>query len=125
MKNKKGIRGQFVSPSRIEIFDSSPKKLSPGQKVLIYKETNKDIVSATGKVLGKRERVIGSGRVKIINEGLVVEIPQKTLSNSHSFKVAKTAVSVCQTLRTVGKLRRGKNRTIKIDRSVLIKAVEE
>jgi len=40
-------------------------RLQDGHRIMVYQPTDEDIISSvTGKVLGKREKVIGVGRIK-------------------------------------------------------------
>lgn len=59
-------------PKTIKAIVSGGKELIPGQKVLIYTPTNSDIVSSTGKVIGKKENIIGTGIVRFEDDQLVI-----------------------------------------------------
>lgn len=67
------IPGKVISPRTIEVVDAEGSKLIPGQKVLIYRTTGRDIVSASGRVIGKKEKVFGAGEVRIVGGKLIVE----------------------------------------------------
>ncbi len=74
-KIKKIISGKIISPKTIEIVDANRSGLIPGQKVLVYTTTGHDIVSASGRIIGKKEKVLGSGEVKIDGNKLIVRSP--------------------------------------------------
>lgn len=59
-------------PKTIEAIVSGGQKLIPGQKVLVYTPTNSDIISSTGKVIGKKEKIIGTGIVHFVDDQLVI-----------------------------------------------------
>ena len=88
---KESISGKVISPQKIEISDSERSKLIPGQKVLIYKTTGHNIVSASGKIIGEKEKVLGSGKERIDGDKLIVE-RAKTTSTTPTF-YAKEIVS--------------------------------
>lgn len=72
MAKKQNIIGRVVSPNRVNISNPRQVKLAQGQKVLIYKETDHSIVSTSGHILGKKERVLGVGRVHAVGGRLFV-----------------------------------------------------
>lgn len=49
--------------------------LIPGQKVILYKPTDRKIVDSSGKIIGKKEHVIGIGKVFLENDTIVVKSP--------------------------------------------------
>ena len=50
--------------------------LISGQRVLFYKETDKDILSLAGKSIGKKECVVGTGRTKIDAKRISIDSPE-------------------------------------------------
>ena len=73
IKAKKNIIGKIISPTKIRIINTAKSELIPGQKVLLYQTTNHNVISLTGKILGKKERVIGVGKVDSSGRQLVIE----------------------------------------------------
>lgn len=74
MEARTPIVGQYVSPNKIEI--SIPRKggIQEGQRVLVCRPTNSAIVNyATGKVIGRKEQVVGTGIVKVEDGSYVVK----------------------------------------------------
>lgn len=121
-RNKHSISGKKIAAGKYEVVDGVTSKLIPGQRVLVYKPTDRNIVAASGKILGKKERVLGAGEVKVVGNKLVVEIPQSKIAyrpqvKSSMLKVAK------QSFKMVKPIDRGQLRLS--DGKVLIKAIEE
>lgn len=56
-----------IQPCDIVFCKKNHGPLLPGQRVLVYKPTDSDILSSSGKKMGKKEDVIGIGRVE--NDG--------------------------------------------------------
>lgn len=72
MKYKRIITGQYVAPNQIRISTLDTERVQEGQRVLVCKPTGSNIVNySTGKVIGQKEKVIGTGIVKIKN-GIVM-----------------------------------------------------
>lgn len=78
IKRKVLIKGKYITPNTIEIKADATQQLIPGQKVLIYRPTDKSIVGAKGKIIGKKERVLGSGNIEYQGGKLLVRVPQKS-----------------------------------------------
>lgn len=120
---KESISGKVISPKTIEVMDAKRSKLIPGQKVLIYQTTGHNIVSASGKVIGKKEKVLGSGEVKIVGDKLVVESP-KIASVAPTYKISGTMPGRLKS--KSGSVARGmRNRKAASGRTVLIKPIDE
>ena len=47
----------------------------PGQKVLLYMKTNRDIISSDGRKIGKVERVVGTGIITLKDKQFYVSSP--------------------------------------------------
>ena len=47
----------------------------PGQKVLLYMKTNRDIISSDGRKIGKVERVVGTGTITMKNDQVYIYSP--------------------------------------------------
>lgn len=121
-RNKHSISGKRIAAGKYEVIDGVTSKLIPGQRVLVYKPTERNIVAASGKILGKKEQVLGAGEIKVVGNKLVVEIPQSQVSyrpyvRSSVQKVAK------QSFKTKKSIKKGQLRLS--DGKVLIKAIEE
>ena len=82
-RSKKRISGYYKTPDIVEIFKRFNSKLIPGQKVLVYTDTDREIKSASGEVIGHQQNVLGAGRVKKANDRLIVEINSDSSSKSH------------------------------------------
>lgn len=68
MARTKEIKGQYAGKGRIQIVDHNGVRLPDGQKVLVYKPTDKEIVGyLSGRTLGKKEKVLGAGTIKTID----------------------------------------------------------
>lgn len=68
------IVGKYVSPNKIEISLPCKKTIQEGQRVLVCRPTNSAIVNyATGKVIGRKEQVVGKGIIKVENGSYVVK----------------------------------------------------
>ena len=121
-RNKQSISGRKIAAGKYEVVDGITSKLIPGQRVLVYKPTDRNIVAASGKILGKKEQVLGAGEVKVIGNKLVVEISQSKIAyrpqaKSSMLKVAKQSIKMARPIER-GQLRLS-------DGKVLIKAIEE
>lgn len=121
-RNKHSISGKRIAAGKYEVIDGVTSKLIPGQRVLVYKPTERNIVAASGKILGKKEQVLGAGEIKVVGDKLVVEIPQSQVAyrphvRSSVLKVAK------QSFKTKKNIEKGQLRLS--DGKVLIKAIEE
>ena len=86
MLGTKSIGGKFLSPTKVVIEKPGNTKLMPGQKVLLYKQTDKNIFTSTGKLLGKKECVLGAGVVRLVGNELFVEIPLPKCSRTYKTK---------------------------------------
>lgn len=71
-KKQNVIVGRVISPNRVKISNPQQVKLVHGQKVLIYKETDQSIISTSGRFLGKKEQVLGVGRVHTMGGHLII-----------------------------------------------------
>ena len=79
MARIKDIKGKYTTSGKIQITDYGSGRLSDGQKVLLYKPTDKEIISSfTGRKLGRKEKVIDTGIVKTI-DGKVYVYPNSKL----------------------------------------------
>lgn len=102
-KTKKSILGKRVAPGIFEVEISGKKDLIQGQKVLIYKPTSKTIVSSTGRIIGQKEKILGTGKVRIVDDKILVQTSRmrkhkildirnglvKTSNGSYKFKSPK------------------------------------
>lgn len=121
-RNKHSISVKKIANGKYEVIDSVTSKLIPGQRVLVYKPTDRNIVAASGKILGKKEQVLGAGEVKVVGNKLVVEIPQsKTAYHLQSKSSVLNATK--QSFRRVKPIEKG--RQLLSDGKVLIKAIDE
>lgn len=60
------IMGRYIAPGTIKVTKDDGQHLVEGQRVLVYRPTDRKIVScSTGRVIGKKEKVLGSGVVNI------------------------------------------------------------
>lgn len=74
MEVRMPIVGQYVSPDKIEISIPRKERIQEGQRVLVCKPTNNTIVNyATGKVIGRKEQVVGTGIIKVEGGNYVVK----------------------------------------------------
>ena len=121
-RNKHSISGKKIAAGKYEVVDGVSSKLIPGQRVLVYKLTNRNIVAASGKILGKKEQVLGAGEVKVVDQKLVVVIPQSKIA--HRPQVKNSVLKVAkQNFKTVKPIEKEQLRLS--DGKVLIKAIEE
>lgn len=118
-KVKEPISGKIVSPHTIEVIRPEQSKLIPGQKVLIYKATGRNIVSADGRIIGKKERVLGSGEVIFVGNKLMVK-PSQTANTVPLYKI-KGATGIRGKVPTAN---RPTTKPLPFG-TVLIKAIEE
>lgn len=122
VKNKHSISGKRIATGKYEVIDGVSSKLIPGQRVLVYKPTERNIVTASGKILGKKEQVLGAGEIKAVGDKLVVEIPKsqvdyRTSARSSGLKAVKQSFKTKKSI--------GKGQLRLSDVKVLIKAIEE
>lgn len=76
MKQKMSFVGRKIANGKIEVTDAKNNMIPTGQKVLVCKPTTHDIVHySTGKIIGKKEIVVGTGTIK--NEMGKVEVVYK------------------------------------------------
>lgn len=74
MEARTPIVGQYVSPNKIEISIPGKRRIQEGQRVLVCRPTNSAIVNyATGKVIGRKEQVVGTGIIKVEDGSYVVK----------------------------------------------------
>ena len=121
-RNKHSISGRKIAAGKYEVVDGATSKLIPGQRVLVYQPTDLSIVSASGKILGKKEQVLGAGEVKIVGNKLVVEVPQSKIAYRPQIKNSVLKVAQ-QSFKRVKPIERGQLRLS--EGKVLIKAIEE
>lgn len=121
-RTKYSVSGKRISAATYEVIDGEKSKLIPGQRVLVYKPTKHNIVAASGKILGKKEQVLGAGKVKAVGNKLVVEVPRSQIAyrpqiRGSVLKAAKQGFIVTNPIKKgILRLRDGK---------VLIKSIEE
>lgn len=121
-RNKHYISGKRISAGKYEVVDGITSKLIPGQRALVYKPTDRNIVAASGKILGKKEQVLGAGEVKVVGNKLVVELPRSKIAyrpqvKSSVLKAAKQGFKIVKPIE--------KSQLRLSDGKVLIKAIEE
>ena len=117
MKRNKPISGRYVAPGRIKITKEDEKRLASGQRVLIYQPTDKEITDySTGKRIGRKERVLGAGVVKVA-EGKAVVV-------TNQVPVLNTGLSKLDLYRLANRTMINKKNTLKL-KKVLIKPIEE
>lgn len=119
-KIRKSISGNRIAPGVIEIELTGRKLLQQGQKVLIYKPTDKSIVSSSGRIIGKKERIFGVGEVDVDGEKLIVKTSRTGVRKPSSFRRAE----VLKILPVTGG-RRFTSSRLKMDTRVCIKPIEE
>lgn len=79
MARNKIIKGQYTSKGKIQIVDFDGVLLPDGQKVLVYKPTDKEIVGyLSGRKLGNKEKIINAGTIKMIDGKAYVLTDRKT-----------------------------------------------
>lgn len=120
--NKHSISGKKIAAGKYEIVDGVTSKLIPGQLVLVYKPTDRNIVAATGKILGKKEQVLGAGEVKVVGNKLVVELPHSKIAYRPKVK-SSVLKAVKQSFKRVTPIEKKQLRLGA--EKVLIKAIEE
>lgn len=72
-RKKHTISGKVIASNKIEVKSSDHSKLIPGQKVIIYKNTGHKIMGASGRVLGDKETVLGTGRVQVDGNRTIIK----------------------------------------------------
>lgn len=122
-RNKHSISGKKIAVGKYEVVDGVTSRLIPGQRVLVYKPTDRNIVAASGKILGKKERVLGAGEVKVVGDKLVVEIPQSKIAYRRPQVKSAVLKAAKQSFKMVTPIEKGQRRLN--DEKVLIKAIEE
>lgn len=122
VKIKKQIPGEKISTGKYKVTDAATSNLIPGQKVLVYTSTDQNIVAATGRVIGKKENVLGTGKVKMTDGALVVELLKPASPHYRVIAQKRTALSA-QSIKSMGHLR--KKKTVSPIGKVFIKAIEE
>lgn len=121
-KEKATISGRYVAPNTIEVDVSGlKKKLIDGQRVLVYVRTGKDIMTASGKSLGKKEIILGTGRVDVKGPKMNVIVAVPKASNLEIKRGQALRKSRNHTMKAHSK---GKKYTYK-GNNVLIKPIEE
>ena len=121
-KENEKISGKKISPGIIMVDLSKRKELIQGQKVLIYKPIDASIVSPSGKIIGKKERVLGTGNVAIMGNKVVVKTSHTVRRNLASNKEGK--------VKSYNKVLKVSNQKLnysrlKMDTNVFIKPIEE
>lgn len=119
-KAKTSISGMRIAPGVIEVELSGRKDLMQGQKVLIYKPTNKSIVGTTGKIIGQKEKVLGVGEVSVIGDKVVVKA-----RGSNTRKLSYVRNGSVKALTRAYKVKKTKFSSPKLGNRVFIKPVEE
>ena len=122
VKIKKQISGEKISTGKYKVTDAATSNLIPGQKVLVYTSTNQNIVAATGRVIGKKENVLGTGKVKMADGALVVELLESASPRYRVIAPKRTALSA-KSIKSIGHLH--KKKTISPTGKVFIKTIEE
>ena len=113
----------------IKAIVTGGKELLPGQKVLIYTTTDSNIVSSTGRIIGKKESIIGTGIVSIQDNKLVV-CSRKLNATIYPVTQNDTSASANPYRSFHGKYGWRKNRLRKLSTipngdSILVKPIEE
>ncbi len=124
-KIKDEISGMIVSPRIIEIENNKKNKLLPGQKVLIYKNTGKNIVGASGRILGKKERVLGIGEVKLSGCKVIVESEAFKIATPITFKTKGAVIEAAKKTMITPKIKKNRLKRYTYDKNVFIKPIEE
>jgi hypothetical protein len=122
VRDKNYISGKKISGGKYEVVDGVASKLIPGQRVLVYKSTGRNVVAASGKILGQKEQVIGAGEVSSDGDKLVVKLPYSKIDYHYRAKILLPKIAK-QSLNGVKPLK--KRRLRSSDGNVLIKAIEE
>lgn len=121
-KMKSKILGKRIHRNKIEIVDMHKGELTPGQRVLLYQTTGKDIVAATGRVIGQKERVLGTGKVNAVGNKLIIEVPRRKINSVYKKKQPKlSSTEVAKEIHRQKPVRKD----ILENNTVLIKAIEE
>ena len=107
-KKESIVSGRIVSPSIIEVKTDRTQLIS-GQKVLIYRPTDRRIMSPSGKKIGMRERVLGSGKVAVEGDKVVIKVSKnanaitplraKSTAQRHTKLVQKTRLNRKKSIR--------------------------
>ena len=120
---KKIISGKRIAPGIVEVDISGKSRLFQGQKVLVYKPTDKDIIGHSGKVIGKKERILGIGEVVISGDKVVVKTPQSLIHPQLSRKPIRISKASIGSRKMPSK--KMKLSSVMTDSNVYIKPVEE
>lgn len=137
MEARTPIVGQYVSPNKIEISIPGKRRIHEGQRVLVCRPTNSAIVNyATGRVIGRKEQVVGTGIIKVEDGSYVVKTDKSVPVINHkgicvrAVKANKNPPMI-HANRTKVKIVRGFHRQAKKtnlggkDKEVIIKIIEE
>lgn len=75
------ISGKFTAPNLVTVLSSSGHKLVNGQTVLVCRPTQDRIIDyTTGKVMGTKERILGTGIVKKQDDNAITIVVKPTES---------------------------------------------
>lgn len=122
VKTKKQIPGVRIATGKYKVTDAATSSLIPGQKVLVYTSTDQNIVAATGRVIGKKENILGTGKVKMADGALIVEL-LKPVAPHYRVITPKRAAFHARSFKSLDQLR--KKRTVSPSGNVFIKVIEE
>lgn len=126
MKKGRKITGCYISPDKVKVTSSTGEKLQEGQRVLLCQPTNNVIVDyATGKVIGRKEKVLGTGIVKGKEGSFIVNIAGRgpaLLGSRRPDKVAKAIEDMAKIKAPTGRLKFNERSS---GRHVIIKVIEE
>lgn len=124
MARIKAIKGHYTGKGRILITDHDGVRLPNGQKVLVYKPTDTEIVGyLSGRTLGKKEKIIDAGTIKMIDGEAYVLIHNKSRAPSHIRLACPKNVGIKGVMKPkVGLVHRGKKTK---SAEVLIKLIDE
>ena len=122
LKNKKAISGRKIAPGIIEVDFPRKSKLIQGQKVLIYQPTSKAIVSASGRIIGQKEKIMGIGKVSFIGDKVVVKESRSRMHKSLSVK-SNIPKSLNKSYKITGQ--KSHSPKAEVYASVFIKPIEE
>ena len=114
-KVKKQISGKRIAPGVIKVNAEKTDSLFPGQKVLLYKPTTKSIIGSSGRIIGKKELVLGVGEVVKVGDSTIVKLSQRSVFHTKNAIFKRSQIKQHnRVFRTIGN-----------NNDVLIKPVEE
>lgn len=104
MKRKMSFVGRKIASDKIEVIDAKNIVIPTGQKVLVCKPTADHIVHySTGKIIGKKEIVVGTGTIK--NEMGKIEVVYTPRENKKKANISSSKpISVVKAKRAKGVL---------------------